>query len=329
MNRHAFQIPVSFLVDFVFISTLGLIGCSSAVPLTSDWKESEIVIDGKQNEWQGSLYDLKKVDVTIGFCNDAENLYLCFISYDQGVGRQIISGGFTVWFDPSGGTNEQYGIKFPIGRPKSGRSQISDKNSEGGNNPPRDFGSGDNVPPMPDNDNSASLSGGGNDEKMMPMLLNAQRELQFLGPEEKDVQLAATLELKTIKVQIGMTRQMFVYELQVPLHRTEDFPFVLAQTDKKNVLGIGFKTDDNPSGGMGGPGGGQGEPPPGGGSGGRPGGSQGGPPPGGGLGGRPGGGQGGFSPDGGRGGKVSNSPESIDIWAKVTLAQSPTAATTK
>ena len=60
MNKQIFQIPVLFLLVFVLISTLGLIGCSSAVQLTSDWKKSEIVIDGKQKEWHGSLYGLKK-----------------------------------------------------------------------------------------------------------------------------------------------------------------------------------------------------------------------------------------------------------------------------
>jgi hypothetical protein len=214
-----------------------------------------------------------------------------------------MSGGFTVWFDPSGGTDEQYGIKFPVGRPKGSRAQMPDKNSGGGNNPPTDMGNGDNAPPMPGNNNSASVSQGGKDDKMMPMLLNAQRELQFLGPEEKDVQQASTLELKTVKVQIGMTQKAFVYELQVPLHRTEDFPFALAPTDKKNVLGIGFKTEETESFSGGPRGGGPG--------GGGPGG-----------GGPRGGGPGGGGPGGGgRSGKDSNLSEPIDIWAKVTLAR--------
>jgi hypothetical protein len=325
MNRQTSQIPSLFLFCFMLISMLGSLGCSSAVPLISDWKKSEIVIDGKQNDWEGSLYDLKKVNVTIGVRNDSENLYLCFISYDQGVGRQIMSGGFTIWFDPSGGTDEQYGIKFPVGRPKGSRAQMPDKNSGGENNPPGDFGSGDNAPPMPGNDNSAYSSRGENDDKMMSMLLNAQRELQFLGPEEKDVQQASTLELKTAKVQIGMTQKAFVYELQVPLQKTIDFPFTLTPTDKKNILGIEFKTEENSMVRMGGPGGGPGGP----GGGGPPSGGGPGGPPGGGPGGPPGGGQGGPPPSGGRGGKGSNSSEPIDIWSKVTLAQSPTAATTR
>jgi hypothetical protein len=226
--------------------------------------------------------------------NDSENLYLCFISYNQSVGRQIMSGGFTVWFDPSGGTDEQYGIKFPVGLPKGSRPQMPDKNSQGRNNPRIDFGSGDNAPPMPGNDNSAFVGQGGNDDKMMSMLLNVQQELQFLGPEEKDVQQATTLELKTIKVQLGISEKAFVYELQVPLQKTNDFPFTLTPTGKKNILGVGFKTEENSMVKMGGPGGGPGGPPPGGGPGGPP-------------------------PGGGRGGKDPNSSEPIDIWAKVTL----------
>jgi hypothetical protein len=314
MNRQTFQIRVLFLLSFVVISILGLIGCSSAVPLTSYWKKSEIVVDGKQNEWQGSLYDLKKINVTVGVRNDADNLYLCFISYDQNLRRQIMSGGFTVWFDPSGGTEEQYGIKFPVGRPKGARPQMPDKNSDGGNNPPRDVGDEDNLPPMPGNDDPSSLDRSRSDDKTMPILQQVSRELQFLGPEEKDIQQATTLELKTMKVQLGISQKAFVYELQIPLKKTNDFPFTLTPGDNNNVIGIGFKTEENPvskpGGGSGGPGGGQGGPPPGGGRGGPPGGGQGGPPSG-----------------GGRDRKDSNSSEPIDIWIKATLAHNPAAET--
>jgi hypothetical protein len=53
MNRQIFQIPTLFLFCFMLISMLGLLGCSSTVQLTSDWKKSEILIDGKQNDWGG------------------------------------------------------------------------------------------------------------------------------------------------------------------------------------------------------------------------------------------------------------------------------------
>jgi hypothetical protein len=323
MNRRIFQIPAIFLLNFMFISMLGLLGCSSAVPLISDWKKSEIVIDGKFNEWEGSLYDLKKVNVTIGVRNDAENIYLCFISYDQGVRRQIMDGGFTVWFDPSGGTDERYGIKFPVGRPKGTKPMNKEKDGSSsqmpGINSDEDNYSDNNrnesrmPPPMPGNMDTIMSRPGSNDGKMSAMFNSALREIQFLGPEEKDIQQETTIELKTMKVQIGITQKVFVYELQVPLHKTSDFPLALAPTDKKNVLGIGFKTEDNSSSGMdprgGGPGGGQGGPPPGGGSGGS-GGGQGGPPPGGGSGGS----------GGGRAGKDSNSSEPIEVWTQVTLA---------
>jgi hypothetical protein len=327
MKRQTFQVQAIFLLGFLLMSTLGVMGCSSAVQLTSDWKKSEIVIDGKQNEWQGSLYGLKKVNVAIGVRNDAENLYLCFISYDQGIGRQIMSGGFTVWFDPSGGTDERCGIKFPVGLPigtrpmnmgNAGRSpQISGNNNDNSVDFPEDNENGDNTPPPFMSENmdtmSSRLNFGNNEGKMSTIPNNGQYEIHFLGPKEDDVQQATTFELKTVKVRFFMTRKAFVYELQVPLHKTGDFPFTLAPTDEKNIVGIGFKTENISFGGMGRPGGGQGGPP-GGGQGGPPGGGQGGPP-GGGQGGPPGGGSG-----GGRGMKGSNASEPIELWTKITLA---------
>jgi hypothetical protein len=302
-------------------------GCSSAVTLVSDWKKSEMTIDGKQQEWEGSLYDLKKVNVTIGIRNDTANLYLCFISYDQGVRRQIMSGGFTVWFDPSGGTDERYGIQYHVGHPK-GAQPMRTGNHEGPSqvftpmNGDNDNFQGEdeninNMPPpaMPGNlDTVFSKPGFGKNNGRMPTPPdNALREVQFLGPEEKDVQQSTTLELKTMKVQVGVTQRAFIYELQVPLHRTDDFPFTLAP-GKRNILGIRFKTENFFSRKLGGSGdfdGRQGGHPPGGGSEGA-GGRQGGHPSGGGP--------------GGRGGSNSNSSEPIDIRTEVILAQSSAGA---
>jgi hypothetical protein len=323
MKNQTVQQPFIFLLGFVLFSTLGLIGCSSAVPLTSDWKTEEIIIDGKSDDWNRSLYDLKKANVTIGFHNDAENLYVCFISYDQSIKRQIMSGGFTVWFDPSGGTDEKYGIKFPVGLQKGARP-MNRENAGGVPQMPGNTGDDDNnlsdnngndnrmPPPMPGNMDTVMSKAkfGNNDGKMPPIFNNALREIQFLGPDEKDVQQATTVELKTMKVQVGLSQKAFVYELQVPLQKTGDFPFALAPTGKKNILGVGFKTEDNFSGGMGGPGNGPGGPPPGGGPGGGSGGGQGGPPP----------GRGPGRSGGARGGKESNSSEPIEVWTQVTLA---------
>jgi hypothetical protein len=337
MKKQNGKMPAIIPLCMMFVSALQFIGCSSAVQLTSAWKRTDIIIDGKQNDWQGDLYDLKKAKVTIGVRNDEKNLYLCFISTDKNVQRQIMSGGFTVWFDPTGGTDETYGIQFPVGHTMKGGGPSSGgnaggappsmpENMNGGEMSSDNSGNDNSMPPMPPgNDTSmhAPPSFGGNNanSKMSSMFSSAQSEIKFLGPEKEDVQLSTMIELKTIKVQVGVTRQAFVYELQVPLQKTEDFPFTLAPTDAKNILGIEFKTETSnssggPGGEMGGPGGGGGMGGPGGGGG------MGGPGGGGGMGGPGGGGGMGGPGGGGQGGRSdSNSSDPIEVWAKVTLAQ--------
>ena len=64
----------------VFILT----GCSSAVKLTSDWKKSEIVIDGRPNDWDGSLYLLKKANV-LSRCSQRFGEFVYLFHYERSI----------------------------------------------------------------------------------------------------------------------------------------------------------------------------------------------------------------------------------------------------
>ena len=74
-------------ICIAFAAVFILTGCSSAIKLTADWKKTDIVIDGRQSDWDGSLYFLKKANVMVGVRNDSENLYICFITNDQAAQR--------------------------------------------------------------------------------------------------------------------------------------------------------------------------------------------------------------------------------------------------
>jgi hypothetical protein len=310
MEKQNIQLSGIFLLTIAIISSMNFIGCGSTVPLISDWNRTGIIIDGKADEWQGSLYILKKANVTIGVRNDADNLYLCFISYDQGVMRQILSGGLTVWFDPAGGSDEKYGIKYPAGFPKGNPAMDLENDGKPRQMPMNGAGeTGDDMPPPGPAymDTSFSKHGFNNIEGIIPpMADNIQHEIQFLGPEEKNVQQSTTIELKKMKVQIKRTQNAFTYELQVPLHKTGDFPFELAPA-KGGIIGIEFKTEKispgRHSGIMGRPRGGDMSGPPGGDMEGLPGGR----------------GPGSFS--GGREGKNLKSSNPIEVRTKVNLAK--------
>jgi hypothetical protein len=53
-------------ICIVFAAVFILTGCGSAIKLTADWKKTDIVIDGRQSDWDGSLYLLKKANVMVG-----------------------------------------------------------------------------------------------------------------------------------------------------------------------------------------------------------------------------------------------------------------------
>jgi hypothetical protein len=313
------MIRITIIVSVLACAVL-MIGCSSATQIMSDWKNTEITIDGIQNDWEGSLYDFKKENLTIGIRNDADNLYLCFISYDQGIRNKIMNGGFTIWFDPSGETDEIYGIKFPMGHQNRDKSidmhndsrQSKMSENVNGDISNGEFGASDNMPPPPLSSNIDSMRGFEKTDSRMPIILgNARFEMQFLGPNKNDVQQTTTLELKSAAIQIKMTQKTFIYEVKLPLHRTIDFPFTLIPTNKKNSLSIEFKTEKSPesrfarpSDGPGGRGPGGSRPPSGGGSG-------------------DSGPGGGGEPDGKSVGTGSNSSNQIEIWIRAVLTNNP------
>lgn len=103
-----------YLIPTIF-STLLLSGCGSTIDLTSSWKEREIIIDGNRSDWSGKTTYYEKHDISLGFRNDQDFLYLCVFTSNRSTQMQILSGGMTVWLDPEGNENKQFGFRFPIG----------------------------------------------------------------------------------------------------------------------------------------------------------------------------------------------------------------------
>jgi len=281
-------------ICIAFAAVFILTGCSSAIKLTADWKKTDIVIDGRQSDWDGSLYFLKKANVMVGVRNDSENLYICFITNDQAAQREIMRNGLTVWFDPSGGSSERYGIKFPL--------------SARFNSPKEPGSSGSGASPA--GDFSPAIADSANGIKPSPVEIfsrtgadDIQKSVQFIITDEDRTQDLLLIELRSMQVKYTAGRNAFVYELKVPLHKTAEVPFELAPKD--GVLGIGFKSDfkkesssSSPGMNMGEPGGGMEEP---------------------GVGGRGGGreGHGGRRDNGSAGTRTS---ETLEVWLKETLA---------
>ena len=99
---------------FVGAIAVSLTGCSSGLTLQSDWDNGTTKIDGSDADWQRGLYYCEESDFMYGIRNDAEYLYVFLKTQNRTTQRQIMGGGFTVWFDPEGGKSEALGIHYPI-----------------------------------------------------------------------------------------------------------------------------------------------------------------------------------------------------------------------
>jgi len=235
---------------------LGLAGCSSARIYSTDSlpRTKEIKVDGRTDDWLGSLSIIEDGNVSVGFLNDRENLYICLMLEEDFLQGQVMRQGLTVWFDPKGGKEKSLGLRYPLGRP------LGEK-GEG----PR----GEPGPPPSE----------GSPEEVMSAL-------EIIRSPKGEPQKMEISDIPGIEISVAPTRGLFVYELKIPLAQTES-KLVALGVQPGQTVGIGFEIPQldrdqmsgRPSEGT--PGGG-GRPPmggvPGAGGGGRPGGMRGGGP---------------------------------------------------
>jgi len=115
-KRFVFAFMILVLLS-VFIS-----GCGKP-KLYSKWRNRQITIDGKFEDWQNDIayYD-ENTRVSIGVINDDTYLYICLITRNRGLMEQLMRSGFNVWFDPEGGSDKVFGIHFPLGMQGGGMS---------------------------------------------------------------------------------------------------------------------------------------------------------------------------------------------------------------
>jgi hypothetical protein len=229
--------------------------------LASSWRERDISIDGDLADWDGALTYFDDHDVTLGLMNDETHLYIAMASDDRVRLMQVLGAGLTLWFDPEGGKEKTFGVRFPVGAAGTG------------------------PPPM------AGGQRHDDEEQMRAMLEERLAELEVADLEILESIDATPIALSRaeasgIEVQLGWQGGALAYELAVPLNWGLGHPYAIGVPAGETV-GVGLETAEIDRQAMGerrrgqrGGGGGMG--PPGGGMGGRGGGmgGRGGPPPG-------------------------------------------------
>ena len=251
-------------------------------------RDGAITIDGRYDDWYGNLQPFEQAPVAIQFLNDKDFLYMRLTASASAERREILRQGFTVWFDPTGGTRKHLGIRYPVVERGTG-------GDEGGHGGYGGYG--------------GSRRGGDRaGEREAPPDPSPGDRIDVLGPGKDDARMLTRDHAPGIDVAIHEEQGTLQYELKVPLVHTTDHPYAVdAQPGK--VVGVGLEAGKAEGGGFAMRQGGGGFGGFGGAMGGR----------GGGMGGR-GGGMGGHG--GGRG-DDHEAAKPLKGWGTVTIASAP------
>ena len=217
--------------------TTVVLGCGKA-ELESRWRDREVAIDGSSADWDGALVSINDGAMDVGLLNDDQNLYICLVAATRDDQIQMMAHGFTIWFDPDGGTEKTFGIRFPGGLVSSGQKKR-------GQGPPTEQGLSE-----------------------LWKHLETENTLEILTPGGGARETLASASTIGIELRAAPESYALVYELKLPLRQGPGCPFGIDARSEK--VGVGLETPeierpDRPmrsgmGGGMGRPGGGRGRP---------------------------------------------------------------------
>ncbi len=209
-KRHFLNLR-QYLVMFAIGSLLLCsIGCGEQ-KLNSGWLDREIVIDAKSDDWLDTLYYFESEMVSLGFFNDESNLYVCMLAEHPVLQMQLVGQGFTLWFDPEGGKEKAFGIKFPMGM-QGMREQMDFVRTQAG-----------------------ELDRG----KMREAFEKSLADLEIFGPGGSKKRIPVE-EAKGIEIKARNETGLFVYELKVPLKPDEEHPYAIGAR-AGSVIGVGLE----------------------------------------------------------------------------------------
>jgi len=199
---------------------LFMAGCSGfqTVRLESRPPAKPVVVDGQLDDWRGNLYFSVESQISVGFTNDAENLYVCLSVTDPYKRSQIIGNGLMVWFDAKGGTSRSFGLKFPLGLQPG------------------------EMPMRPETQDMRDMPGGFPDEELAPEFsTESWVEVEIVTPENEMPLRMKVEEALGLEVKATAPAGTLVYELKIPLRKTPRTPWALGAGPGQSV-GLGFES---------------------------------------------------------------------------------------
>lgn len=201
MNRKTLLFPAMILF-------WGLARGGEQKEMESQWRNSEIVIDGDGREWRDAVFYLEKERLGFGLKNDSTALFV-LLKFDRESKRQALRFGFTLWFDSSGKNKKKFGVRFPIGMMNYGAGGAPRRRDEEGEEAFQQFGS---------------------------ML----REIEVFGPEKEDHNRFVAGSAFGLNAATSDSPEELVCELRIPLQVVQGQPYALS-THVGEMFSLGFE----------------------------------------------------------------------------------------
>jgi len=221
----------NFYLICVFALLSFLLSSCTTLQFKSGWKDRDINIDGRSDDWVGSLAYFDKQNISLGTVNDTDYLYVCLAAEDQALISRILRQGMILWFNPEGGKNKTVGIKYPVGRQM--------------------------IPPEEREMRRPGSEGAPQNKR--PAAMAISNELEILQDSKTPITTSIDI-LKGIQISLKRSTGLIVYEVKIPLKANPDLPFAIG-TQPGSEIGIGIEipkmtmTLNRAAGGMSGRGG--------------------------------------------------------------------------
>jgi hypothetical protein len=185
-------------------------GCKSP-PLTSQWRDRDIVIDGSPAEWNGLMQAPEDAEVAIGAVNDDAYLYLCLTSDNRETALRILMSGFTVLFENKAKKGARLGIHFPLALAAHEKNSMSERDPA----------------------------------VVMKRLEGSLGTLALIGPGENDTLPMATRMAESLGLVVSVKPliQGFTYEIKVPLNRDPHFTYAI-DMGKDSLVSVTLASDE-------------------------------------------------------------------------------------
>lgn len=198
------------IIFIVGLSLISFIGCSSSEMMMSNSFEKEIVVDGNHEDWSGKLKYFEDERAAIGFQNDSENLFFCFVTSYKSNAMKIMSLGLTVWFEPES-SKQKIGLQYPKRIDKALPKTLMGKNKK--QNEGTDF------------------------ETTIKTMIQNQGEFSLVDEKSRIIYASPIGSNDEYDLKIGSINQQFVYEAKIPIANNSkaQMPIDIFSNEKINI----------------------------------------------------------------------------------------------